>query len=214
MFKIKSRQIVGRCTGEGNPVFSRRWSTRSNSPFSCFWFVLVSAEGCRRSDPGLAKFDLVSSAERVGFCAFIMQDSEKGHHMGSGWVSDGMVDVQGLAKVDFLVNSYGLLICLFSLLETMSISGGVEGTEVTASCFLTVSAAFCFSIWGCLLPSGAIMDIRYYSFLPVPPLQCPDLIKAVSWDLECAVQVLMTQWCVFWEWGKRHTDDLSKGVLP
>lgn len=42
----------------------------------------------------------------------------------------------------FVINSYGLLICLFSLLETMNISGGVEGTEVTASSFLTVSAAF------------------------------------------------------------------------
>lgn len=69
-----------------------------------------------------------------------MQDSEQGHHVGTGWVIDGMVDVQGLATVDFLVNSYGFLICLF--LEMMSISGGVEGTEVTASSFLTVSAAF------------------------------------------------------------------------
>lgn len=64
--------------------------------------------------------------------------------MCSGWVSDGMVDVSGLATVDFLVNSYGLLICLVSLSEMMSISGGVEGTEVTASSFLTVSGAFLF----------------------------------------------------------------------
>lgn len=40
-----------------------------------------------------------------------MQDSEQGHHVGSGWVIDGMVDVQGLATVVFLVNSYGFLIC-------------------------------------------------------------------------------------------------------
>lgn len=44
-----------------------------------------------------------------------------------------MVDVQGLATVDFLVNSYGLIIYLFSLLEMMSISGSVKGTEVTVS---------------------------------------------------------------------------------
>lgn len=197
MFKIRAGRLLADVLEKAIlhfPAFSRRWSTRSNSPFSCFCFVLVSAEGYKRSDPGLANLDLVSSAETVGFCAFIMQDSEQSHNTGSGWVSDGMRDVQGLATVGFLVNSYVLLICLFFLLKTMSISGGVESTEVTTSSFLTVSAAFCFIIWGHLLPSGAMMDSRFYSFLPVPPPRSPDLSTAVSCDLasQCALQVLVT----------------------
>lgn len=126
-----------------------------------------------------------------------------------------MVDVQGLATIDFLVNSYGLIIYLFSLLEMMSISGSVKGTEVTVSFSWHFLQHF-FIIWGHLLPSGAMMDSRYCSFLPIPPSQCPDLSTAVSCDLasQCAVQVLMTSATSGVlsgrERGERHRYDLSK----
>lgn len=75
----------------------------------------------------------------------------------------------------------------------MRISGSVKGTEVTVSFSWHFLQHF-FIIWGHLLPSGAMMDSRYCSFLPIPPSQCPDLSTAVSCDLasQCAVQVLMT----------------------
>lgn len=66
--------------------------------------------------------------------------------MGSGYVAAAMLDGKASATVDFLVNSSGLFICLFSLLKTMSMADGVKGTEVTDYCLLTVSAAFCLIV--------------------------------------------------------------------
>lgn len=113
-----------------------------------------------------------------------------GFRTGSScWAIDRMVDVQGLATVDFFSKWLWGFFCL----SFRSISGGIEGTGVTASSFLTVSAAFFYHL-RTLTAIRCNMDSRYCSFLPVPPSRCPDLSIAVSCDLasHCSVQVPMT----------------------